>query len=82
MSRIMEHIDELFEYFLWWEEHNEEMDACKRYDWICIIRELFQKECESLFRTNPEAFHALRNTREFTEQIALYNLTHIISAIQ
>jgi hypothetical protein len=79
----MEKIDVLFEHFLWWELHHDEINSerMNKYDWIDELRREFYKECLAIHVTTPELFRQLTVTPEFKEQVDLYGLSTYIQQI-
>jgi len=79
----MDKMNVLFEHFMWWEEHHEEMNSpyINKYDWIDELRQEFYKECISFYISDPKLFHEWYNTPEFREQIDIYRLTPYVEQI-
>jgi hypothetical protein len=83
MNAQMEKIDVLFEHFLWWELHQDEINSerMNKYDWIDELKREFYKECLSIYIINPDLFRELTATTEFSEQVHLYGLTTYVQQI-
>jgi len=79
----MEKIEVLFEHFLWWEMHHDEINTerTNKYDWIDELKREFYKECLALYMRDPIQFRSMTESVEFREQVELYGLTAYVDRI-